>query len=84
MKNYTLDILNVLSAWLREKGWDVKGSGVADMEDGIYKAAYFLKGKVYPVEVEFTQSKLDTAQRNSEYWPIEKYIRAELERQCDE
>lgn len=93
MKNYTLIILKVLAEWLREKGWDVKGSGVADMEGGIYKAAYFLRGKVFPVEVEFTQSDLeanDAYEVDNRFTAIQKvynlpvFIRAELERQCDE
>lgn len=94
MKNYTLEILEMLTAWLRYKGGDVTEASVCYVEGGedrLYEASW-IPCHEFENEVYFTQSELDANDKHDyvghghkeclimeHQLPI--YIRAKLEKE---
>ena len=95
VKNYTTTIGKVLLEWLEEKGWDVSSLRLY-LEDEVYEVsvAFVINRDQYleksgMVFFEFTQSDLEAAYNGAKRWynpdaVLSDFIRAELERQCDE
>jgi hypothetical protein len=86
MRNYTIIINRVLLDWLVEKGWDVGNVYVGDneaCEDRYWK--YFISFEKYEgdkllntVEVAFTQSELEAADKDMLSSGAPQFIRAKL------